>query len=103
VRRMTDEGPLIPEQEHSALIDGDAMHDAECVTIMLGKTKKKQAPAPAAKARMPITDMTEQDAGGSFVIGLGGTTGEQQVQPERASSAISPRIPSKGGGKSKRK
>jgi hypothetical protein len=52
---------------------------------------------------MPITNMTEQDAGASFVVGVGGTTSDQQVQPEPAPSAIVPRIPSKGSGKSKQK
>ena len=77
----------IAEQERNAFIDDD----------------EKQDPVPAKVKLMPITNMTEQDAGANFVVGVGGTTSDQQVQPERAPSAIVPRIPSKGRGKSKRK
>jgi hypothetical protein len=93
----------IAEQERNAFIDGNAGLEGEGVTMMLGKSKKKQASAPAVKARMPITNMTERDEGAAFVIGLGGTTGEEQVQPEGAPSTTAPRTPREGGGKSNQK
>jgi hypothetical protein len=97
--------PLTAEQERNAFIDGNAGLEREGVTIMLdtGAGDEKQDPVPAKVKLMPITNMTEQDAGASFVVGVGGTTSDQQVQPKRAPPAIAPRTPSKGGGKSKRK
>ena len=66
--------------------------------------RKKQVPVPAEKARMSITDCTEEEKGMGFIIGVGGNQPEQQFEPKRSPSAPSPpNTLNKGGTKSNRK
>ena len=46
--------------------------------------RKKQAPVADERARMPITDCTEADAGVGMIIGLGTDSGEQRGEPRRS-------------------